>query len=219
VDAPARTLAFLTSPAFPLSPIYPNNTAVSETSPSILDLGTGNGSTLFQLRLSGHFTGPMVGVDYSPQSIQLARTLAHRYASTDPENRCADIQFQVLDLIHSDPATQPWWPSDAGGFDLVLDKGTFDAISLSSETITCPDGHQRRVCQVYPSKVVGMVKQGGFFLLTSCNWTEDEVVHWFTDTKGMVGRMEVWGKVKYSRYKFGGQEGQGVASICFRRVN
>jgi hypothetical protein len=187
--------------------------------PTILDLGTGNGSTLFQLRLSGNFTGPMVGVDYSPQSIQLARTLAQRYASTEPSNPCADVQFEVLDLIHSDPVTQPWWPSDPGGFDLVLDKGTFDAISLSSETITSPDSKKRRVCEVYPSKVVEMVKQGGFLLVTSCNWTEEEVVHWFTDTEGTIRQLEVWDKVKYPKYKFGGQEGQGVASVCFRRVS
>lgn len=222
MDAPARTLAFLTSSTFPLSPNYvpdQGNEASLTGPPSILDLGTGNGSTLFQLRLSGHFSGPMLGVDYSPQSIQLARALARRYASTHPSgNRSADIQFEVLDLIHGDPTTQPWWPSDAGGFDLVLDKGTFDAISLSSETITSPHGRPQRVCQVYPGKVVEMVKPGGFLLVTSCNWTEEEVLHWFTGTEGTLGRLQVWANVRYPKYKFGGQEGQGVASICFRRV-
>jgi hypothetical protein len=164
----------------------------------------------------------MLGVDYSPQSISLARSLAKRYASTDPGNQYADIQFEVLDLIHGDPATQPWWP--VGGFDLVLDKGTFDAISLSSETITFPANTQYRVCELYPSKVLKMVKPGGFLLVTSCNWTEEEVIHWFTASEGSpglaesVGKLEVWGKVKYPRYQYGGQEGQGVASICFRRV-
>jgi hypothetical protein len=165
----------------------------------------------------------MLGVDYSPQSISLARTLAHHYASTDAKNPCGDIQFEVLDLIHSDPATQPWWPRE--GFDLVLDKGTFDAISLSSETITSPTDTQHRVCELYPSKVLKMVKPGGFLLVTSCNWTEEEVVHWFTTSEGSlesvesVGQLEFWGKVKYPKYKFGGQEGQGVTSICFRRVS
>jgi SAM-dependent methyltransferase len=222
VDAPARTLAFLTSSTFPLSPTYTTN-EVAEASlkspPSVLDLGTGNGSTLFQLRLSGNFSGPMLGVDYSPKSIQLARALAKRYASTYPaRNQCAAIQFEVLDLIHDDPTTQPWWPSDAGGFDLVLDKGTFDAISLSSEAICSANGRQRQACEVYPGRVVGMVKPGGFLFVTSCNWTEEEVLHWFTKSEGTLGRLQVWGNVKYPKYKFGGQEGQGVASICFRRV-
>ena len=221
---------------------------------SILDLGTGNGSTLFQLRQSGAFTGPMLGVDYSPQSIQLARTLAQRYASAgssstttkpprcsataaDDNNNTTTIQFQVLDLIHSDPAAQHWWP---GAFDLVLDKGTFDAISLSSETVaTSPDAGgrttQRRACEVYPAKVAAMVKPAGFLLVTSCNWTQDEVVHWFTTatttatatTAASTGEgsaavaprlFEVWGTVTYPRYQFGGREGQGVAGVCFRRV-
>lgn len=156
----------------------------------------------------------MLGVDYSPQSIQLARGLAQRYASTEvPRNVHPHIQFEVLDLIHSDPIAQPWWPSDSRGFDLVLDKGTFDAISLSSETVISADGKQQRVCEVYPRKAMEMVKPGGFLLVTSCNWTEEEVAHWFTD------RLQVWAKVKYSKYKFGGQEGQGVATVCFRRVS
>jgi SAM-dependent methyltransferase len=200
-----------------------NAAASSPVAVSILDLGTGNGSALFQLRLSGNFTGPMLGVDYSPQSISLARTLAHRYASTDSKTLCGDIQFEVLDLIHSDPATQPWWPR--GGFDLVLDKGTFDAISLSSETTTSPTGTRHRACELYPNKVLKMVKPGGFLLVTSCNWTEEEVVHWFTTSEGSpesvesAGKLEIWGKVRYPKYKFGGQEGQGVASICFRRAS
>jgi hypothetical protein len=163
----------------------------------------------------------MLGVDYSPQSIQLARALAKHYASKCTARiQCADIQFEVLDLIHSDPTTQPWWPSDAGGFDLVLDKGTFDAISLSSETIPSisPDGCQWRACEAYPGKVVEMVRPGGFLLVTSCNWTEEEVLHWFTESEGTLGRLQVWGKVEYPKYKFGGEEGQGVASLCFRRV-
>ena len=228
VDAPARTLAFLTSSTFPLSPNHSNNDDAKrqrQEPPSVLDLGTGNGGTLFQLRLSGNWTGPMLGVDYSPYSIQLARTLAQRYdaasSTTGPANNpcAADIHFQVLDLIHSNPATQPWWP---GAFDLVLDKGTFDAISLSPETIAAPDGGStpQRVCEVYPAKVADMVKPGGFLLVTSCNWTEDEVVHWFTGSHGAVGRrFEVWATVKYPRYTFGGHEGQGVATVCFRRVS
>jgi EEF1A lysine methyltransferase 2 len=165
----------------------------------------------------------MLGVDYSPQSISLARTLAYRYASTDPKHPSGDLPLEGLAHRHSDPATQPWWPGE--GLDRVLDKGTTDAHSLSSETITSPTDTQHRVCELYPSKVLKMVKPGGFLLVTSCNWTEEEVVHWFTTSKASpesvesVGKLEVWGKVKYPKYKFGGQEGQGVASICFCRVS
>ncbi len=214
VDAPARTLVFLTSDTFPLSPSYmPPNGQSATQKPSILDLGTGNGSTLFQLRLSGFFTGPMLGIDYSVQSIELARKLAQTYGEA-----CSDIAFEVMDLMRDSPSAQSWWPASSEGFDLVLDKGTFDAISLSSETITNPNGTRQRICELYPAKATLMVKSGGFLLVTSCNWTEDEVVRWFTASDEAAGRLKVWGRVKYPTFKFGGQEGQGVASICFRRT-
>jgi len=172
---------------------------------------------LFQLRLSGSFTGPMLGVDYSPQSIELARNLAQQYHTTHGQE-CADIAFEVMDLIRDSPSDQPWWPQTLNGFDLVLDKGTFDAIALSSDTIATPNGTAQRICELYPAKAALLVNVGGYLLVTSCNWTEDEVVRWFTASEGLQGKLEVWGKVKYPKFKFGGQEGQGVASICFRRV-
>ncbi len=64
------------------------------------------------------------------------------------------------------------------GFDVVLDKGTFDAISLSSTR----DAAGRRLCESYASRVVPFMKSGiGILVVTSCNWTEEELVCWFTD--------------------------------------
>ena len=232
VGAPAKILDFLTSEGFPLSPNYTSNglnpsTADSSTVrnnrlnlPSVLDLGAGNGSTLFQLRLDGGYRGPLIGVDYSPQSIDLARKVSEGY-SDERNDELRDIRFEAMDIIHDKPEDQAWWPVYQGeevGFDLVLDKGTFDAISLSSETIPSTDGTERRLCEVYPAKVVRMVKPGGYLLVTSCNWTEDEVVRWFRgDGHARYEQVDVWGTVKYPTYKFGGQEGQGVATVCFRR--
>ena len=215
VDAPARTLDFLTHLSFPLSPsalnIQSSKSGQPVKHPSILDLGSGNGSTLFQLRIEGGFEGCMLGVDYSPQSVALARKLARGYGE-----RCRDIAFEVVDLIRDEVRSKGWWP---GCFDLVLDKGTFDAVSLSDETVVAADGRERRICEVYPVKAIELVRPGGFLLMTSCNWTEAEVVRWFTTGERVGGRMEVWGKVKYPTFRFGGQEGQGVASVCFRRVD
>ncbi|EXJ80342.1 hypothetical protein A1O1_08486 [Capronia coronata CBS 617.96] len=302
VGAPEKTLAFLTSTTFPLAPNYtpvtnktPNSTTKTATDghsptstttrglPTVLDLGTGNGSALFALRLEGGYAGRMVGVDYSLQSIELARKLWRQYsastsasassdsnrnsnphsdpssntkssssatspapatttdiseASTTPSETTGggngDITFQVLDLINDTPTEQAWWPIESDGFDLVLDKGTFDAISLSSATVSVGPGpsndsdgalsvRERRVCELYPAKVLSMVKPGGFLLVTSCNWTEEEVISWFTSatlprTEESGGRFEVYDTIKYPVYEFGGQKGQGVASVCFRRI-
>ena len=47
---------------------------LSTTETSFLDLGTGNGQMLFELRDEG-WQGEMLGVDYSEGSVELARRL------------------------------------------------------------------------------------------------------------------------------------------------
>lgn len=225
MGAPAKTLQFLTSDSFPLSP----ESCVESSRTSVLDLGTGNGSVLFSLRLEGGYNGPMVGIDYSSQSIDLAKKLWKQYSATSALNsedqsndvndmEAGDIQFEVVDLIRDDPTQLPWWPRDSGGFDLVLDKGTFDAISLSSETMNDQHGRERRICEAYPEKVARMVKHGGYLLITSCNWTQEEVLKWFTEGTTVEGLFEVHKTLKYPVFEFGGQKGQGVASVCFQRT-
>lgn len=201
---------------------------------SILDLGTGNGSTLLTLRLQGSYHGYMVGVDYSPQSIELARKLGKQYSDPacttelsvelpEADYACDKIRFEVFDLLNDHPRKQHWWPlamdsssPDSDGFDLVLDKGTFDAISLSSDTINI-DGEVVRVHEAFPRIAISLLRPRGFFLITSCNWTEEEVVRWFTTGEGVAGELEVFGKISYPVFEFGGHKGQLVASVCFRR--
>lgn len=231
VGAPAKIVDFLTSEDFPLSPQNSSNCpgqGHKTSEASILDLGTGNGSILFTLQLQAAFYGPMVGVDYSERSIELARRLRQDYSHpeprTEPSNNYGDksgdpgrdkIRFEVFDIIKDAATSADWWIDD--GFDIVLDKGTFDAVSLSSETDTTTDGVELRICELYPRKVAHMVRPGGFLLVTSCNWTEDEVISWFT--KGGLGaELEVFDTISYPTFQFGGQKGQGVASVCFRKT-
>ena len=179
----------------------------------MLDLGTGNGSALLSLRLEAGYRGTMVGLDYSEQSIALARRLKKQYVTAGLSAEASqDLAFEVFDITHDDPTTASWWPATNEGFDLVLDKGTFDALSLSSEM-----HNDRRIGELYPQKVAALVRPSGFFLITSCNWTEDEVIRCFTQGADMEGTFEVYHKIKYPSFSFGGQQGQGVASICFQK--
>lgn len=248
-----------------------------EQAPSILDLGTGNGSMLALLRKRGGYKGVMVGIDYSIRSVQLARELQrlriHSAYLSDSEDEGDDgdddeggkegngeggdtnIRFEEWDILHGDVyetstseeegdrkgvkgGKVDWFPYDKGGFDIVLDKGTFDAVSLSDEVIPASDGAaaaaageghasgktvQRRVCERYPGIVRGLVRKGGFVVVTSCNWTEEELVAWFTRGGSSSGgdgedKFVVWGRVEYPRFRFGGREGQGVCTVCFQRV-
>jgi SAM-dependent methyltransferase len=252
-NAPEKVLSFLTRRTFPLAPR--NTRAEGQAQPSILDLGTGNGSMLALLRKKGRFSGRMVGVDYSARSVELARELqrsrGHSAYRTDDEDdddeeededegevdgegetlERAPIQFEEWDILGSkallsesglkisptsDDETLSWFPYEEGGFDIVLDKGTFDAISLAD------DAKATRVCERYPDIARRLVRRGGFLIVTSCNWTEDELVKWFVAGEEEDGEKKdalvVWGRVEYPRFRFGGQEGQGVCTVCFQRV-
>ncbi|KAJ5808126.1 hypothetical protein N7474_009395 [Penicillium riverlandense] len=295
-NAPQKVLRFLTSKSFPLSPRNSLRRRGHSSSPSlprqpsILDLGTGNGSMLALLRKKGGFVGEMVGVDYSARSVQLARELqsgkghsayhtddedgsdesdedddegedeeggedqgpyaaakeevvlaspepgkeateAVRISEDTDENQTPEIRFEEWDILGSTarlsetgtPSSEPppadqrldWFPYETGGFDIVLDKGTFDAVSLSD------DAKDTRVCERYPRIARRLVRAGGFVVVTSCNWTEEELVSWFVgsshDQEGN-DRLVVWGRVEYPRFRFGGHEGQGVSTVCFQRV-
>lgn len=150
---------------------------------------------LFRLREQGGFAGSMTGLDYSAASVELARSIMSAKSNME------DVDFQVWDIM----GVQPW---NGGPFDVVLDKGTFDAVSLSAEV----DGQGKRVCEGYRAQVEGMVKRGGVFLITSCNWTEEELKEWFGG-----GEFLYEGQVNYPRFRFGGGTGQSVSSVCFRR--
>ena len=160
----------------------------------------------------------MVGVDYSKLSIALAKELGKN------QNGCQDIKFEVMDIVRDEPRKQEWWPENS--FDLVLDKGTFDAISLSEETVdhisySSETGQAAaRIHTLYPARALSMVKPGGFLLVTSCNWTQEELIHWFTAGERAPNfGISVWKTIDYPKFQFGGHEGQGVCTVCFRKIS
>lgn len=215
-SAPQKVLDFLVSPSFPLSP---ENTASLPSQPAILDLGTGNGNMLSLLHEEGEFSGPMVGVDYSAQSVELARRL---HGGNQNEN----LRFETLDILDSkvNYSDLDWYPQEKQGFDIVLDKGTFDAISLSEQEVEAngSGGRQRvRIFETYPWAVKRLVRPGGFVIVTSCNWDEKELITWFTAPKqdDATDLFVVFARVEYPKFRFGGQEGQGVCTICFQRAD
>ena len=172
-------LDFLSSPELHLS----------KKSTNFLDLGTGNGEILFLLREKGGFEGRMLGVDYSEKSVDLARKIVIK------KEMARDIEFQAMDILDNE--------MNIGEFEVVLDKGTFDAICLSGRS---------GVEALYRDRVQRLVKPGGLLLLTSCNWTEEEVRQWIEG-----GNFTFYGRIKYPVFRFGGQIGQTITSTCFRR--
>lgn len=191
-NASQKILRYLTSPALNLD----------KRTTSFLDLGCGNGEMLFLLRDEGGFEGRMVGVDYSEASVKLCRGRMGALRVDEPGVN--DVYFETWDILHQAP--DPSWNSS--GFDVVLDKGTFDAISLNEEV----DAEGKRMCEGYREKVEAVVKKGGLVVVTSCNWTEEELGEWFEG-----GELEKVGRLEYPIFKFGGSTGQSISTVCFRR--
>ncbi|CUS12832.1 unnamed protein product [Tuber aestivum] len=200
-DAESRILSFLRR--------------VAPEARSFLDIGAGNGHLLFEIVEEGSWEGGwFVGVDYSDGAVALAKSIAKGRGLAEwgegEGEREGEVGFWVADVmaLGDGEGEMEWVPR--GGFDVCLDKGTFDAISLSNERL--PDG--RRVYEGYAERVVRVMKAGGGLLVvTSCNWTEEEL-------KGKIlasEELEYHGRIEYPSFSFGGQKGQTISSICFRR--
>lgn len=81
--------------------------------------------------------------------------------------------------------------------------GTYDAVSLMS------DAKEKRV--VYVNNVAKLMEDDGFFIITSCNFTEDELISSF---EGTFIKHEL---IPTQMFKFGGITGSVVTSIVFKK--
>jgi hypothetical protein len=135
------------------------------------------------------------------------------------------VDFKAWDVLNGPlddvrAAQNTTTTTSSGGWDLVLDKGTFDAISLSGER----DGQGRRICEGYGARVLQLLRTGGLFLVTSCNWTEAELKEWFDGkTWAEAGtetgaRLRLAGRIAYPVFSFGGVKGQTISTLCFEKV-
>lgn len=176
---------------------------------SVLDIGTGNGLLLQELAKQGF--SDLTGVDYSEGAIDLARNLADR-------DGFSSINFLVDDVLETKIERK---------FQLVMDKGTLDAIGLH------PDGPIKRI--MYWDSVSKLVASGGILVITSCNNTKDELVqevenfnHRNNPSQGLESQKDqVSGDPPVFRYlnhvqtyptfMFGGSVGSRVATVAFLR--
>lgn len=125
-------------------------------------VGTGNGQLLFAFSAAGYTS--LTGIDYSPLSIRLANDILQTRAAPDSEHELSDPppRFFVADVL--DAALGRDVPGVTGErWDLITDKGTYDAVCLSDET---REGKSLR--ELYVESVARLLPSGGIFLITSC---------------------------------------------------
>nr|pir hypothetical protein F29B9.1 - Caenorhabditis elegans [Caenorhabditis elegans] len=121
----------------------------------ILDLGCGNGSVLRKLRSKGFQS--LKGVDYCQKAVDLSAAASKAEREEEEDEELVDIEFEQLDI------TTP--PADffSSKFDVILDKGTWDAMSLSDE-------REARL-KAYLGFLDNGLSAGGRFVIFSCNFT------------------------------------------------
>lgn len=217
VDAESRMVAYLGEL---LEDEATNGRDVSTTGLRVVDLGCGNGSLLRAVRdelaerdLVSEETR-LLGVDYSEASIALAQKVTRAAAEEkDADDTPLAIDLAVWDVLRGDAAAlgQP-----AASWDVVLDKGTFDAISLGHTVADTDD----TVESLYRRQVLRLLRPGGRFLVTSCNWTETELDAWMTaadEGAAGAGSLRKVGRVAYPSFQFGGQQGQAVCTVCYTK--
>ncbi|KAF8896427.1 S-adenosyl-L-methionine-dependent methyltransferase [Infundibulicybe gibba] len=160
--------------------------------PVILEIGSGNGTLLFALLDAGYAPTTLSGIDYSPDAVKLAKLISSGRGGEE-------INFTVCDFLNEDPpAPSPACIDNAqNNWDLLLDKGTFDAIALGEKDV---DGK--------------LLKPGGYFLITSCNFTEAELqAHFATPKTGLIYHS----RIQHPTFTFGGRSGSICSSVAFQK--
>ena len=165
-----------------------------EKSAMIGDLGCGNGHLVLSLEEFGFEN--LKGLDYSEKSIQLCRNIAKE----------SKIQFLVLNILDKRRT------SKMDKFDLLMDKGTFDAISLAKTNLQSTGNTVNSPPNQYVDAVCEMLKPDGLLVITSCNWTHDELVQRFN------AKFELKSEIAYPIFKFGGIQGQAVTTLIFQKL-
>ncbi|KAJ8950013.1 hypothetical protein NQ318_002424 [Aromia moschata] len=160
-----------------------NKTNSIKKDSKIVDIGCGNGMLLVQLAEEGYTN--LHGLDYSEKAIELAKAVAQKQ-----KVNISYVTCNILEEIKDD-------------YDIIHDKGTYDAISLSQNAT---DHRNKYIENMYAS-----LKNDGILLITSCNWTQDELKDQFSK------KFEQAEIIPTPQYRFGGKVGSIVSSCVFRK--
>lgn len=160
----------------------------------------------------------MSGIDYSEASIEVAKAIATK-------DGLAQIEFITRDVIDDPLPEEETW-------DLVLDKGTLDGISLSDQK---RDG--KAMWEVYVGRIARLVRRdGGVLLITSCNFTKEELLKKFVtletgqfflffssrvdanlDFHPSQSGLKYYSHIPRPTFQFGGATGSTITTVAFSK--
>ncbi|XP_074600652.1 EEF1A lysine methyltransferase 2 [Brevipalpus obovatus] len=165
---------------------------VTDEGKCILDIGCGNGHMLVDLAKQGNFS-KLIGIDYAPSSIELARKVFENESILNKK-----LELFVVDFLRSNSVDKK--------VDIIIDKGTFDAICLNPE-INIEDSRGK-----YIKSLVSLLNQDGIFLIASCNWTREELLKIFEHS----GPFQLHDSIDTPCIQFGGKKGNNVTCLIFK---
>jgi SAM-dependent methyltransferase len=146
---------------------------VTDPQTRIIDLGCGNGHLLLELANEGYKN--LHGIDYSESAIVLAKSITQQ----------RDLEWIKYDAV--DFLSNPDWFLPGEPYNVVLDKGTYDAISLHPDQVQAKKDGVPGPREKYVESAYRMIeKNGGLFLITSCNWTKEELIENFKPCKSFA---------------------------------
>lgn len=124
--------------------------------PAVLEIGSGNGTLLFALAEAGYPQRLLLGIDYSGDAVRLATNIS-------ATRNAREVTFGVCDFLHDNvqPLSGMEDKNAPAAWDLVLDKGTYDAIALGQK-----DENGKSPATRYPGRLTQLLKPGGIFLVT-----------------------------------------------------
>lgn len=167
---------------------------------SVIDIGCGNGLFLVELACEGF--RDLTGIDYSADAVNLATSIA--------KQKEVNIRFEVVNIVGDQKNCQS--EKSAGGdvmsrqYDICHDKGTYDAICLSADSATERKRYREAVCR--------LLKPEGLFIITSCNWTADELLPQFVYHSSPLSHVCT---LPTPQFQYGGLSGSLVSCLVLRR--
>ena len=129
--------------------------------PFMLDVGMGNGALLFALHARGHDPARLCGIDYSADAVALAKSIAEARGGGLEDITFEERDFLTEEIVGLGGAGSGENTQNTASWDLVLDKGTYDAIALGEK-----DEKGLSPAVGYPARAARLLKPGGFFLIT-----------------------------------------------------